>query len=94
MEINAQQYLQEISKNVKKNPVHMIVDFYLQERGLDHKQANVNFPRLCGEAKKLLNECGGKEADAIWCIQQLNRDAKEGGFSWTIQTAIKYKYKV
>ncbi len=79
----------------KKNPVHEIVNLYLRVRNLDKMdkqwyKENIDYPRLCRDAKMLLARCSGNIEDAMWCIDKMKYLAEKGKFEWRISTCLKH----
>ena len=77
--------------------MHEIVNIYLKIRGWDkmtkdwYLKNNVNYAKLCKEAKRLLLACGGNIEDAMWSVDKMKYKADKGHFNWTISTCLKYK---
>lgn len=60
----------------KKSDVAEIVDAYCKAKGIDQvikfsNELKQKYPycRMCGRARRLLDECGGNISDALWAIQ-------------------------
>lgn len=93
-------YEKKLLKEKKKlNPVHEIVNTYLEIRGFSDKPKDwfiknkVFYPRLAAEAKLLLQACEGKLDDALWALSKMDYKATKGKFNWTIRTALKHDLK-
>ena len=88
--IDFSKYLQAKPIKPKSSPVHRLVDYYLELKGITDYKELYSYPRLCREAKILLENCGGNEEDAHWAIYKLHEDARHKDFSWTLGTCNKY----
>lgn len=91
-------YLKRMQKNyptIRVNPVHEIVNQFFIIKKLDKKPKSFylgrfGYPKLCKEAKKLLENCGWNLEDALWSLDKMNYKAEQGGYDWSISTCLKH----
>jgi hypothetical protein len=81
--------------DIKKSPVHILVDYYLEVRDMDNMpkkfyvKNNISYSRLCRTAKKVLELC---DYDIIKAKSVLDKTAKwceDRGLEWSFETCIK-----
>lgn len=89
-------YTEQRTKEVKKlNPVHEVVNNYYKMIGMESApkssfKGRYGYPKLAGEAKRLLESCGGNLDDALWCLDRMNYKAQRFGYDWSISTCLKH----
>lgn len=87
-------------EQIKKNPVHELVNFYLKSRGWDNMSKKfyiknkISYPRLCKEAKELLLVFKGDLEESLRAIDDMSYRAKKQGFDWSLSTLTKTDLKV
>jgi len=85
-------------KEKEVNPVRELVVFYYETTGHSKEpktfyRGRYGWGKLAKEAKTLLEHCGGKLEDAMWCIDQMKYRAEKGRFDWSIITCLKHELK-
>jgi len=88
--------LQKEKKKKKINPVHEIVNFYYQWKGIDDKPkefyvGRYSYGKLAREAKRVLNYYNNDLDKTLGALDQMRYTADKNRFDWSIITCLKHK---